>query len=78
MTSDLFLSTKDLCDLTGYKAGYYQAAWLKSHGYPYELTISGKPRVLREFVEKKLGLANVNESPQTKPDFSHWTQPKAA
>lgn len=72
MTNPLFLSPEDLHDLTGYKVGHYQATWLKSHGYPYELTISGKPRVLRAFVEKKLGLASADVSPQTKPDFSHW------
>lgn len=71
-SSGLFLSADDLHSLTGYKIGHYQAAWLKSHGYPYELTISGKPRVLRAFVEKKLGLASVDNSTHTKPNFSHW------
>jgi hypothetical protein len=68
----MFISSNELAELTGYKVGFYQAQWLKDHGYPYELTISGKPRVLRAFVEKRLGLASVIPKSQTEPDFSSW------
>lgn len=70
--SAMFLSCNDLEELTGYKTGHYQAQWLKEHGYPHERTISGKPRVLRAFVEKRLGLASVKPKTQTEPDFSSW------
>lgn len=68
----MFLTAEQVQELTGYKVGHYQAQWLKEHGYPYELTISGKPRVLRAFVEKRLGLASVKPTTQTEPDFSSW------
>lgn len=72
MNTRLLLTADELEDLTEYKVGYYQAKWLKAHGYPFELTNSGKPRVLRAFVEKRLGLASAVPMSQTEPDFSSW------
>ena len=74
----LFLTADELHELTGYKVGHYQAHWLEAHRYPFERTISGKPRVLRAFVEKRLGLASVEPLSDTEPDFSYWKQPKVA
>lgn len=74
----LFLTADELHELTGYKVGHYQAHWLEAHRYPFERTISGKPRVLRAFVEKRLGLASVEPLSDTEPDFSYWKQSKAA
>ncbi len=68
----LFLTSDEVLTLTGYKVGHYQAQWLKSNGYPFERTISGKPRVLRAFVEKRLGIASAVPMSQTEPDFSSW------
>lgn len=68
----LFLTAIDLEELTGYKVGHYQASWLKERGYPYELSSSGKPRVLRAYVEKRFGLASAQPLTQTEPDFSSW------
>ena len=53
-------------------------ASLEARGYPFERTVSGKPRVLRAFVEKRLGLASVEPLSHTEPDFSYWKQSKAA
>lgn len=78
MTTPLFLTSDELRELTGYQIGHYQARWLDAHGYPFDLTISGKPRVLRSFIEKRLGLASAESLSHTEPDFSFWKQPKAA
>lgn len=74
----LFLTSDELHELTGYKVGHYQAHWLMTHGYPYEKTISGKPRVLRAFVEKRLGLAVTDYLPKTAPNFSYWKHSEVA
>jgi hypothetical protein len=68
----LFLTHKEIVDLTGYEVAHYQALWFESRGYPLERTNSGKPRVLRAFLEKRLGLATEGQLEQTEPDFSHW------
>lgn len=75
---NMFLTANEIVELTGYQVAHYQACWLTSHGYPFELTNSGKPRVLRAYVEQRLGLTTVVPLSNSEPDFSHWQQPKAA
>ncbi|MGA8864164.1 MAG: DUF4224 domain-containing protein [Gallionella sp.] len=70
----LFLTDHEIIELTGYQVAHYQARWLEAHAYPFERTMSGKPRVLRAYVEKRLGLATDLRLKQTEPDFSHWKQ----
>ena len=73
----IFLNKLEMVELTGYQVAHYQARWLKAHGYPFELTASGKPRVLRAYVEKRLGLATDIQLNQTEPDFTHWNQQRS-
>lgn len=68
----LFLTHPEIVELTGYQVAHYQSCWLNEHGYPFERTVSGKPRVLRAYVEKRLGLSSAEQQMQTKPDFSYW------
>jgi hypothetical protein len=70
----IFLTNAELAELTGYQIAHFQAKWLDAHGFPYEKTISGKPRVLLGYVEKRLGLTTATPLSQFEPDFSCWEQ----
>lgn len=75
----LFLTHDEMQELTGYQLPHFQALWLIDHGYPFERTNSGKPRVLRAYIQQRLGLGVISDIPRssTEPDFSHWPQYKA-
>jgi hypothetical protein len=51
----MFLTPEELEALTGYGQKAKQAAWLRDRRYPFELGADGRPRVLRSYVEKRLG-----------------------
>jgi hypothetical protein len=51
----MFLSDAELEQLTGYARPRWQKVWLRDHGYPHETDSQGRPRVLREFVQRRLG-----------------------
>jgi hypothetical protein len=50
----LFLSSDELQELTGFKLASRQCLWLTDHAYPYDTNHSGKPKVLRSFLEQRL------------------------
>lgn len=52
--SSLFLTHDELSELTDRKIPKAQMRWLVNHTYPFEISASGKPKVLREFVIQKL------------------------
>jgi hypothetical protein len=52
----LFLTPDELHELTGLRVPAYQCRWLEKHAYPFEITASGKPKVLRAFLMQKLGM----------------------
>ncbi len=69
----MFLTPDELSDLTGYVIPAYQARWLNRSGYPFELSASGRPKVLRAYVERRLGLSDVKGVQSvSEPDFSRW------
>lgn len=68
----MFLSAQDLAELTGYQLPAYQVRWLDRHGYAFELSKGGRPKVLRAYVEKRLGLGNTTPMGHAEPDFSKW------
>ncbi len=68
----MFLTADDLVELTGYQAPARQCRWLDRAGYPFELNAAGKPKVLKAYVEKRLGLADAKPKANTEPDFSRW------
>lgn len=70
----MFLTAEDLENLTGYVVAAYQCKWLDRNGYPFELTRAGRPRVLRAFVEKRLGLDYAAVASEVAPDFSKWAK----
>lgn len=44
--SELFLSVKDLQELTGYSQGAAQIRWLQKNGIQHTVRADGKPRVV--------------------------------
>ncbi|MCF8186377.1 MAG: DUF4224 domain-containing protein [Sulfuritalea sp.] len=58
----IFLNTEEMQDLTGFKLATRQCRWLADHGYPFDTSRSGKPKVLRTYLEQRLcpGLSNIN------------------
>lgn len=45
----MFLTDKELVDLTGYKRGAEQCAWLTANGWIFVKDAHGKPRVAVEY-----------------------------
>jgi hypothetical protein len=76
----MFLDAEELRELTGYKVAAYQARWLERRGYPFELSVMDKPRVLRAYVERRFGIVEgdggkgVKDPNRQEPDFSYWTK----
>lgn len=68
----MFLTEEDLQELTDATLRRLQIAWLESHGWTFELSRLGRPKVLRAYAERRLGLDDAKKSDQTEPDFSHW------
>lgn len=68
----IFLSPEELKELTDYETARYQKAWLDRHGYTYELSARGRPKVLRAYVMQRMGLASAAPLKHTEPDFSKW------
>lgn len=52
----MFLSDDDLIELTGYQKPAMQRKWLIARGWPFEENASGRPRVLRAYVEQQMGV----------------------
>lgn len=50
----MFLTPDELAELTDRKFQSGQVQWLREHGVPYVLSAIGRPKVLREEVEKRL------------------------
>lgn len=68
----LLLTSDELVELTESAKRSLQIAWLTSHGWVFELSRLGNPKVLRAYAEQKLGLATGAQAGQTEPDFSSW------
>ena len=69
----MFLKREELIDLTGYVRPRAQTKWLTTNGYKYEIAADGRPRVLKNVVEKKLGFFSMENLQRDKrePNFSH-------
>jgi len=51
----MFLSPDELTELTDYKHPAKQIRWLCEHGYRFDVGASGRPKVLRSEIERRLG-----------------------
>ncbi|MDF0379370.1 DUF4224 domain-containing protein [Methylophilus sp. YYY-1] len=65
----MFLTSDEIQELTGFKATHKQCEWLSNHGYPFDTTRSGRPKVLRSYIEQRLGMQHLPQTGFT-PDFS--------
>lgn len=76
----MFLSKRELEELTDYKTARRQILWLGRHGYKFEIGKNGAPKVLKKHVEQVLGYITSNHmsvvqtpsrrSPLTEPNFA--------
>lgn len=66
---NLLLSDDELRDLTGYKRAADQCRWLEARKWKFELSVSGKPRLSRAYVESRLS-DNAVTPKAWEPDFS--------
>ena len=69
----IFMSPRELEELTGYKLASYQRDWLKANNYRFEMRRNGTPALLRREVEHHL-LSDARDihgnDDVTVPDFS--------
>jgi len=65
----MFLSQDELRELTDLKVPKAQVRWLQRYAYPFEIAASGKPKVLREYVIRKLMSISLSVIPTNAPNF---------
>lgn len=65
----MFLSQDELRELTDLKVPKAQVRWLQRYAYPFEIAASGKPKVLREYVMRKLMTISLSVIPTNEPNF---------
>lgn len=51
----MFVFPDHLATLTGYQRAAYQIAWLRTHGWVFEIGADGRPKVLQSYAERRLG-----------------------
>ena len=65
--STLFLTQDELKELTDLKIPSAQRRWLTKHSYPFEVSASGKLKVLRSIVFQRL--SSIQSSFTNEPNF---------
>lgn len=65
----IFLNTDEMRDLTDFKLATAQCRWLTNNGYPFDKSHSGKPKVLRSYLEQRLCPSITNLHSFEEPDF---------
>lgn len=50
----MFLTSTELNDLTGYRIAGWQIRWLRSHGWKFEISATGRPVVSRAHAEERM------------------------
>lgn len=78
--SSLFLSAEDLRDLTDTPVKALQMRWLDDHGWTYTKSRMGNPKVLRAYMERRMGLTTSTPASNTttEPDWSSYEKRRAA
>ena len=51
----MFLTDTDISSLTGLSRPSAQIRWLREHDFPHEVGADGKPKVLKSYVQQRLG-----------------------
>lgn len=65
----IFLNAEEMFELTGLKLASAQCRWLTNNGYPFDKSQSGKPKVLRSYLEQRLCPALNNIHSFDEPNF---------
>lgn len=66
----MFLSEKEIEQLTGYKLGRCQIKWLARNGINHLVGYDGKPKVLAAYLEEVMGKTIAKKTRRIEPDFS--------
>jgi len=69
----MFLTNDEVVDLTDRSSPRHQARWLAEHGYPFEMSAAGKPKVLRTEVERRLSSKTQRRGIRAEPNWSALT-----
>jgi len=51
----MFLTRAEIEELTGYKRGKDQCAWLTDHGWVFEIDAHGRPKISVEYCRIRMG-----------------------
>lgn len=65
----LFLNNEEIQELTGFRLAIWQCRWLTDHGYPFDKSHSGKPKVLRSYLEQRLCPTVISSRGFEEPNF---------
>lgn len=57
----MFLTVEEIRELTGSSRLREQTAWLDSNAFPYEVGGDRVPKVLREYVARRFGAADMKQ-----------------
>lgn len=69
--STLFLTPPDIQALTGYQRAHDQIRWLRQRAFIFELGADGRPRILRSYVERRMGGAIESPPPPKREPRLH-------
>lgn len=75
MSAALFLTADELAELTGYTAPRSQRKWLDANGYRYAVNANNQPKVARDYLLSRLGVAvagaaNAEASTTPRPNYA--------
>lgn len=73
MMTSTFLSREEVSILTGLTQPAAQTRWLRSHGWLFEISASGKPQVARSFFVSRMVQPMKSESPPTEAEQPDMT-----
>lgn len=67
----MFLSTEEMRDLTGLIYNKSQVKWLAKRGYKFEIAVSGAPKVMKSYIEERLGKVSIKATKTKELNFSN-------
>ena len=77
----MFLTSEELCELTGYSYRSRQIEWLRNRNWKFEINAQHIPKVARSYFELRLGgrseAATAPNTSLAKPNFQALSQLRA-
>ena len=67
----MLLTAEQVADLTGYVKPTAQVGWLRQRGWRFEVGGDGRPKVLRAYVERQLGLQDTRVEKRPRLHLRH-------